>query len=66
MSRALDLKVILHQHAVVQHGDIRRFGQFALFVESRRAENNIISLPLAGFAADVYQGRDVVCRLPPA
>jgi hypothetical protein len=49
-SGAQNFRVVLDQHAVVQHRHRARPEQFSLFIKSRRVENNIVSLPLARFA----------------
>src|SRR5207245_11245638 len=50
---AHDADVVLDQHAVVEHGDVRRAREFARRVETRAMEDDVVALPLARPAAGV-------------
>jgi len=39
--------MVMHQHAVMEHGDDGGFDQFTLLVEHRRLEEDVEALPLA-------------------
>ena len=54
---ALDGYVVLHQNAVLQHGDTSGSEQRAVVRKARRVVNDVIDLPFAGRAATVDQGR---------
>src|SRR5690606_27903853 len=47
--------VVLHQHAVVQHGDARGGEQPATFGEARRLPDDVVGLPGARHARGVHQ-----------
>ena len=51
---AVDLLVVVHEHAVVQHGDIRRLDEFAV-LEDRGEEHDVVGLPPSGCSAGVHQ-----------
>ena len=53
---ALNLEVVLHQHAIVKHRDGSRLDDFAVF-ENWAVENDVVALPLSGWAAYVDQRR---------
>ena len=55
--RAVNLLVVLHQHAVLQNRNARIRDAFAGFVEFRRGEENIVRLPVAGRNASVDERR---------
>ncbi|MEJ2364347.1 MAG: hypothetical protein P8017_06645, partial [Deltaproteobacteria bacterium] len=54
---ALDVEIVVHDDAVVEHRDSSLAGYFAVRVEQRAQETNVVALPLAGLAADVDHGR---------
>ena len=57
-SFAVDLLVEMDQHAVLKCGDTCRFHELAIF-ENRGGEEDVETLPLTGFAADVHQWRSL-------
>ena len=54
---AENLRMILHQHAVLQDGDERGAFRLAALIETRGLENDVVGLPLARLAAGVHQRR---------
>src|ERR1700722_7240348 len=54
--RSFDPDVVLDQNSILQHGDRGFLRQFAILIEPRGVENDIVGLPFTGFTADVNQG----------
>jgi hypothetical protein len=50
-------RVVLHEHAVVQHGDARRMQKLSATIKTWSVENDFIGLPLAWGQACVYKRR---------
>src|SRR3546814_5369411 len=48
---------VLHEHAVEESGDIGGTQQLAVGCEMRPLEDDVVTLPLAGFARRVHQRR---------
>ena len=56
-SRAGKCDMIVHKYAVVADGKVSGAEQFAFFVKQGAGEDYVVSLPLAGRAAGVDEGR---------
>ena len=52
--------VVEDDQAVLQHGHARVFNDFAIIVETRRAENDIVGLPFQRRFASVDKRRELV------
>src|SRR6187200_207652 len=50
-----DLDMILREHSVVEHSEERTLEHFAVAVEHRRFEDDVVGLPLTRLAAGVYE-----------
>ena len=53
---ALYLHVVLHQHAIVQDRDRGGFLDIAFGIEPGSMIDDVVGLPLAGFASGIYEG----------
>ena len=55
--RAREFDVVLHQHAVMQHGHSGGAKEFSSAVEARAMKNDVVTLPLARRTRGVDQRR---------
>ncbi len=54
---ALDFKVVLDNHTVVQHGNAGLANTLTVFIEYRAKEADIVALPFTGFTTDIDHRR---------
>src|SRR6266704_1745975 len=52
--RAAQFHVVLHEDAVMKHGDAGGAQQLSILIEARAVKNDIVDLPLAGRARSVH------------
>ena len=56
---APDLGIVLHEYAVVQDSDARRVKIASILIENRGGVDDVIDVPLAGFAHGVHERRSL-------